>query len=196
MTNQYSVILGFLGQLRDRFAAYHTPTDLEGKLAQASKIEGVKGVEAVYPFDYEGMTPGTYKALLAKYDLEVSSVNVNIKADAIFHNGALTSINSGVHAEAVNYIKTGIDWAADLGVNLVTVCPLSDGHDYPFEVEYRQAWRWMVDCLGEAGAYRPDVRLAIEYKQSEPRARVIVPNAGIVLYLCEQIGLENVGLNS
>ena len=194
MTNRYSVILGFLGQLRDRFATYHESTDLEGKLAQAATIEGVKGVEAVYPFDYAGMTPESYKALLAKYNLEVSSVNVNIKADEIFHNGALTSVDPGVRAEAVNYIKAGIDWAADLGTNLVTVCPLSDGHDYPFEIEYRQAWNWMVDCLGEAGAYRPEVKLAIEYKQSEPRSRVIVPNAGIVLYLCEQIGLKNVGL--
>lgn len=194
MTNQYSVILGFLGQLRDRFATYHTPSDLEGKLAQAAKIEGVKGVEAVYPFDFIGMSTKTFKALLGKYNLDVSSVNVNIKADAKFHNGALTSIDEGVRAEAVNYLKAGIDWAADLGTNLVTVCPLADGHDYPFEIEYRQAWNWMVDCLGEAGSYRPEVKLAIEYKQSEPRSRVIVPNAGIVLFLCEQIGLENVGL--
>ena len=94
MNNQYSVILGFLGQLRDRFATYHDPQDLEGKLALASQIEGIKGVEAVYPFDYQGMTPDTYKALLAKYNLQISSVNVNIKAEAKFHQGALTSIDS------------------------------------------------------------------------------------------------------
>jgi xylose isomerase len=74
------------------------------------------------------------------------------------------------------------------------MCPLSDGHDYPFEIDYGQAWKWLVDCLGQAAAHRPEVRLSIEYKQSEPRARVIVPNAGIVLFLCEQIGLDNVGL--
>lgn len=193
-THRYSVILGFLGQLHDRFGVYHAPRDLEGKLSQAALIEGAKGIEAVYPFDFQGMTPDTYRALLAKYGLEVSSVNVNLKAESKFHNGALTSIDGGVRAEAVNYLKAGLDWAADLGTNLVTVCPLSDGHDYPFEIEYRQAWKWLVECLGEAGAYRPDVQLAIEYKQSEPRARVIVPNAGIVLYLCEQIGLPNVGL--
>lgn len=194
MANQYSVILGFLGQLRDRFSAYHEPQDLEGKLALASQIEGIKGVEAVYPFDYSGMTPDTYKALLMKYNLEISSVNVNIKAESKFHQGAMTSIDPGVRAEAVDYLKAGLDWAADLGVGLMTVCPLSDGHDYPFEIEYRQAWKWMVDCLGEAASYRPDVKLAVEYKQSEPRARVIVPNAGVVLHLCNQIGLDNVGM--
>jgi xylose isomerase len=76
----------------------------------------------------------------------------------------------------------------------VTVCPLSDGHDYPFEIDYRKAWRWLVDCLAEAAAYRPEVRLSVEYKQSEPRARVIVPTATTVLFLCEQVGLENLGV--
>jgi xylose isomerase len=87
-----------------------------------------------------------------------------------------------------------MDWAVELGVNLITVCPLSDGHDYPFEINYSQAWRWLVECLAEAAEYRPEVRLSVEYKQSEPRARVIVPNAGVVLHLCEQIGLDNIGL--
>jgi xylose isomerase len=51
-----------------------------------------------------------------------------------------------------------------------------------------------VECLGKAAAHRPEVRLSVEYKQSEPRAHVIVPNAGVVLHLCEQIGLDNVGV--
>lgn len=194
MNFQYSIILGFLGQISDRFAKYHQPRGLAEKLALATEIEGVRGVEAVYPFDFQGMTPETYKQLLAENDLQVSSVNVNIKAEPKFHQGALTSTDPGVRAEATEYIKTGMDWAAELGTNLVTVCPLSDGHDYPLEIDYSQAWRWMADCLGQAAAHRPEVRLSVEYKQSEPRARVIVPSAGVVLFLCEQIGMDNIGL--
>jgi xylose isomerase len=194
MNFEYSAILGFMGQISDRFAKYHEPRGLEEKIALASQVEGLRGVEAVYPFDYQGMTPESYKQLLAKYDLRVSSVNVNVKAEPKFHQGALTSKDAGIRAEATAYIKAGMDWAAELGVNLITVCPLSDGHDYPFEINYSLAWRWLVDCLGEAASHRPEVKLSVEYKQSEPRARVIVPNAGVVLFLCEQIGLENVGL--
>ncbi|KAA3663222.1 MAG: sugar phosphate isomerase/epimerase [Chloroflexi bacterium] len=191
---KYSIILGFLGQLNDRFAKYHEPRSLAEKLTLAAQVEGTRGVEAVYPFDFQGMNYDSYKALLAQHNLVVSSVNVNIKAEPKFHHGALTSTDSGVRAEAVQTIKTGMDWAAELGVNLVTVCPLSDGHDYPFEINYRDAWRCLVDGFGEAAAYRPGVELSIEYKQSEPRARVIVPNAGTTLLLCEQIGLDNVGI--
>ena len=194
MNIHYSVILAFMGQMNDRFATYHEPREVAEKLALTSTIEGISGVEAVYPPDFRDMSPETFKLLLDENGLTVSSVNVNVKSEQQFHHGALTSRDPGIRAVAVEYLKSGMDWAADLGVNLVTVCPLSDGHDYPFEIDYGQAWRWLVECLGEAASHRPEVRLSVEYKQSEPRARVIVPNAGVVLHLCEQIGLDNVGL--
>jgi xylose isomerase len=194
MQIRYSIILGFLGQLKDRFAVYHQPQNLEEKLDSVTSIEGATGIEPVYPFDFKDQTYDSFTALLQARGLGVSSVNVNLKSEKKFHLGALSSPDPGIRAEAVQYLKTGMDWAAELGNNLVTVCPLSDGHDYPFEVSYSAAWRAMVDCLGEAADYRPGVRLAVEYKQSEPRVRVIVPNAGVVLYLCEQIGLENIGM--
>jgi xylose isomerase len=190
----YSVILAFMGQMQDRFATYQEPRGLAEKLALTAKIEGVRGIEAVYPPDFQGVNPEAFTRLLDENGLTVSSVNVNVKSERKFHLGALTSRDPGIRAEAVQYLKAGMDWAAELGVNLVTVCPLSDGHDYPFEIDYGQAWRWLVECLGEAASYRPEVQVSVEYKQSEPRARVIVPNAGVVLHLCEQIGLDNVGL--
>jgi xylose isomerase len=191
---RYSVILAFMGQMTDRFATYHAPRGLAEKLALASGIEGAGGVEPIYPFDFQDIDPKAFRQLMDENDLTISSVNVNVKSEPKFHLGALTSRDPSVRAEAVQYLKAGMDWAAELGVNLVTICPLSDGHDYPFEIDYRQAWRWLVECLSEAAAYRPEVRLSVEYKQSEPRARVIVPNAGIVLHLCDQIGLDNVGM--
>ena len=194
MEIKYAIILGFLGELTDRFSRYHEPAGLVQKLDLTAEVEGATGVEAVYPFDFQDMTPQSYAELLQARDLVISSVNVNIKAEPKFHRGALTSIDPGIRAEAVQYIKTGMDWAAELDANLVTVCPLSDGHDYPFEINYRDAWRWLVDGYSEAAAHRSDVQLSIEYKQSEPRARVIVPNAGTTLLLCEQIGLDNVGI--
>lgn len=194
MNSKYSVILGFLGQLQDRFAVYHQPRNLAEKLTTAARVQGATGVEPVYPGDFHDMTFEGYRQLLAQHNLGISSVNVNLKNEAKFHQGALTSTDPGIRAEAVRYMKTGMDWAAELGANLITVCPLADGHDYPFEIDYGKAWRWMVDCLTEAAEYRPEVKLSVEYKQSEPRAKVIVPNVGVVLYLCEQIGLDNVGL--
>ena len=190
-TWKYAVILGFLGRLNDRFSSYGEEYDLAGKFEVASHIEGLSGLELVYPFDLHDVR--VTNALLQQYDLACSTVNVNLKAEPKFHLGALTSKDAGLRREAVQYLKTGMDIAAELGTNMITCCPLSDGYDYAFETEYATAWRWFLDAVGEAAVYRSDVLVSLEYKASEPRHKVIIPNAGTVLAACLQINLPNVG---
>jgi xylose isomerase len=134
------------------------------------------------------------KALLKQHHLACSTVNVNIKAEAKFHLGALTSKDTGIRQEAVTYLKQAMDVSADLGNNMITCCPLSDGYDYAFETDYPKAWKWFIDGVGEAAAYRPEIKVCLEYKQSEPRHKVIIPNSGTTLAACLQIGLPNVGV--
>jgi xylose isomerase len=86
-----------------------------------------------------------------------------------------------------------MDLAVETGCNMVTMCPLADGYDYAFQSDYARDWRCFLDGIGEAAAYNPQVRLSLEYKQSEPRHKVIIPNAGTVLAACLQVGLPNVG---
>lgn len=189
---KYSVILGFLGKLNDRFSTYGEARDIAGKFEVASKIEGLRGLELVYPFDFADVS--LTQSLLKRHNLACSTVNVNIKAEDKFHLGALTSRDAGIRREAVAYLKTAMDISAELGTNMITCCPLSDGYDYAFETDYPQAWKWLVDGVGEAASHRAEVRVSMEYKQSEPRHKVIIPNAGTTLALCLQTGLPNVGV--
>jgi xylose isomerase len=191
-TWKYSVILGFLGKLNDRFSSYGEQRDIYAKFDVASRIEGLQGLELVYPFDFADVS--VTKNLLSKHHLECSTVNVNIKAEEKFHLGALTSKDAGIRAEAVQYLKTAMDISSELGTNMITCCPLSDGYDYAFEADYPKAWGWFIDGVGEAASYRDDVRVSLEYKQSEPRHKVIIPNAGTTLSACLQVGLPNVGV--
>lgn len=189
---KYSVILGFLGKLNDRFSSYGQQRDLVGKFDVAAQIEGLQGLELVYPFDFTDLA--LTKSLLAKHKLVCSTVNVNIKAEPKFHLGALTSKDAGLRKEAVAYLKAAMDISAQLGTNMITCCPLSDGYDYAFETDYIQAWKWFIEGVSEAASYHDDVRVCLEYKQSEPRHKVIIPNAGTTLSACLQIGLPNVGV--
>lgn len=189
---KFSVILGFLGKLNDRFSTYGEARDLAGKFEVAARIEGLAGLELVYPFDFAD--PAVTRSLLAQHGLVCSTVNVNIKAESKFHLGALTSKDPGIRQEAVAYLKTAMDLSAELGTNMITCCPLSDGYDYAFETDYPKAWKWFIDGVGEAAAYRPEIRVSLEYKQSEPRHKVIIPNAGTALAACLQTGLPNVGV--
>lgn len=189
---KYSVILGFLGKLNDRFSSYGRAREIAEKFDVASQIEGLQGLELVYPFDFTD--PALTRSLLAQHHLACSTVNVNLKAEAKFHLGALTSREAGLRREAVDYLKQAMDLALELGANMITCCPLADGYDYAFEVDYARAWGWLLEGVAEAAAYRPEVKVSLEYKQSEPRHKVIIPNAGTTLALCLQTGLPNVGV--
>jgi xylose isomerase len=189
---KYSLILPFMGRLNDRFSSYGQARDLAQRFELASKVEGLQGVELIYPFEFADVAETQRQ--LAKFNLKVSSVNVNLKAEDKFHLGSLTSRDPSLRREGVRYMQTAMDIAAQVGSNLITMCPLADGFDYPFQLDYTRAWKWFLDGIGEAAAYRKDVKVSIEYKVSEPRNHVILPNAGIALAVCQQLGLPNVGV--
>jgi xylose isomerase len=87
-----------------------------------------------------------------------------------------------------------MDLAPELGTDIVTCCPLGDGHEYAFQIDYVQAWGWMVEGVREAAAYRPDIKLSLEYKLNETRAHCILGTAASTLHLCDEVDLPNVGV--
>lgn len=192
MDFRYSIILGFMGQLKDRFSTYHHERTLAEKMALVNEVDGVTGIEMVYPNELSDLP--LVKDLLNQSGLSLSAVNVNLKGDPRWHHGALTARDRATRHEAVQWLKRGMDIAAELGSGLVTVCPLADGHDYPFEINYTNVWRDFIEGIREVADYRPDVRLSLEYKPSEPRARVILGSASKSLYACLEVDRPNLGV--
>jgi xylose isomerase len=192
MSIEYSVITPFMGQLKDRFSHYHQPRTLHQKLELVTRIDGVTGVEIVYPGEFTAANE--VKDLLSRHNLRVAAVNVDLKGDSRWHLGALTAGDEATRQEAVRWMQNGMDLAAELGSNLITMCPLADGHDYSFEVDYERTWHYFVDGIRAAADHRPDVRVSLEYKQSEPRVRVILGDVGKSLYACAEVDRPNVGV--
>ena len=192
MTIKHSIMIGLLGRIADRFHEYQPPRSLTERLAMVKGMEGVDGVEPVYPQEFT--QPAETVRLLRESGLAISAVNVNVKGEAKWRHGSFTSTDPAIRAEAVQYVKTGMDLAAELGANMVTCCPLIDGHNYPFQVDYQQQWRWLVQGVREAAQHRPDVRVSLEYKLNESRNYIILGDMGRALHLCDQVGLPNVGV--
>lgn len=192
MKRKYATNTGFMGALRDRFIEYQPPRDIEQMIEMASKIKGCSGMEVVYPQNFKD--PGLLKQLFKNHGLEFACVNLNIKSEEKFRFGSFSSPKASARKEAVAYLKTAMDCAAELGCNLVTTALLSDGNDYPFELDYIRAFNDTVETIREAAEHRPDVRISLEYKASEPRVHCLLNNAGKMAYLCSQIGKENVGV--
>ena len=187
-----AIITGFLSRTKDRFHEYNAPLDLNEKFALMADIEGYDGVEIVYP--YEVNDSAATKDVLNRHGLRVAAVNVNVKAEPEFRNGGLTSSDPAVREKAVRFIKEAKDFAAAVGADKVTCCPLGDGYEFSFQHDYAQTWKYLVETFGEAGSYKTDIPLFIEYKPSETRGRCFVDSAAKTLCLLNDMQCPQVGV--
>jgi len=192
MKIKQAIITGFLGKLKDRFCDYHEARTPEEKIAAVAQVPGAAGIEIVYPYECEDL--GGVKKALKKHKLGVAAVNVNIKAEPDFGRGSASVNSRKLRDKAVRFICEGMDAAAELGADKVTCCPLSDGYDYLFEVDYQRAWKNMVGTFKEAARHRQDIRLSLEYKGSETRVNCYLDTAAKTFCLMQDIDESNLGV--
>lgn len=186
------VIIGFLGKTQDRFSEYQQIADTQKKLDIVTQIDGFTGVEIVFP--YETGTAEATIAMMKERNLEFAAVNVNVKKEEEFVPGSMSRANKGIRERAVQMIKNAKDYAKAVGAPHVTCCPLSDGYDMLFQVNYRDAWKNLVDTFGEAADYLPEIPLFIEPKYSETRVHCHIDSTAKALLLLKEIGNPNMGV--
>ena len=187
-----AIITSFLSKTKDRFHEYNEPLNLDEKFKLMATIEGYQGVEVVYPYEVSDVQET--KAALQKYNLEIAAVNVNVKAEPEFRNGGVTSLEQEVREKAVQFIKNAKDFAADVGADKVTCCPLGDGYEFAFQNDYAVAWKHLIETFSEAGDYRREIPLYVEYKPSETRGRCFVDTAAKALCLLNDIKNDDMGV--
>jgi len=187
-----AIITGFLSQTKDRFHEYNTPLSLDEKFKLMAQMEGYSGVEIVFP--YETNDVKITRTALAKHNLGVAAVNVNVKAEPEFRNGGLTSTDPAIRAKAVDFIKQAKDFAKEIGADKVTCCPLGDGYEFAFQYDYALAWKHLVETFGDAAAHEPSIPLFVEYKPSETRGHCFVDTAAKALCLLNDIKVPNMGV--
>ncbi|MEM9479819.1 MAG: sugar phosphate isomerase/epimerase [Verrucomicrobiota bacterium] len=190
-----ALITAFVGRTKDRFHEYNENKTLEEKFEMVSRMTGISGVECIFPYETsEAGDAEGFKKLLRKYKLRPAAINVNVKAEPQFRDGGLTSPKAAVRREAVQFIKDAKDFAAAVGADKVTCCPLADGYEFAFQSDYGKAWKWLIETFGEAGDYRREIPLFIEYKPSETRGRCFLDTSSKTLCLLNDIGIEEMGV--
>ena len=189
---EFAVITGFLGQTKDRFHVYNEQKTLEERLIDAAAIPGYTGVEVVHP--YEANDAEELKRLLTKHELRLAAINVNIKGEPDFMNGSITSPSAEIRSKAVGFIKEAKEFAVAVSAPRVTCCPLADGYEFPFQVDYHTAWRRLCDGFGEAARYVPEMPLFIEYKPKETRGQCYVNRAADTICMLRDIGEPGLGI--
>jgi xylose isomerase len=170
---------------------YQGDRTLDAKFELASRITGLDGLELCYPADFED--PPLLKALLARYGFGVSAVNFRSRRTGKWLRGSFTSSDPGERQEVVDDMRRAMDHAADLGCHRVTTCPLNEGHDYHFEVDYREMYDAAEETFSRVCEHDASVRVCIEFKWNDPRARCLFATAGETLAFCQSVGAPNLG---
>ena len=189
--NKLAIITGFLGETRNRYMVYQGNRSLQEKFEMLSQIKGVDGVELCYPADFENVAE--LKELLKRHAMGVSGVNFRSRRTGKWWRGSFISEKAGERWELVDEFKRAMDVTAELGCDRVTTCPLNDGADTLFEVDYIKAYDYAAETFAAVCAHDRMIRICIEYKKNDPIARCILGTAGETAAFCLMTGAANLG---
>jgi xylose isomerase len=190
--NRLAIITSFLGVTRNRYMLYQEERTLAEKVALAAGIDGIEGLELAYPADFDD--PAELGRLLNDHGLAVSAVNFRSRRSGQWWRGSFSAESARERGEVVDDLRRAMDLAAGLGCHRITTCPLNDGTDYVFEMDYVRAYDHALEAFAAACDHDPATRICIEYKMNDPRARCLLGTAGESASFCQVVNRDNLGV--
>lgn len=190
----YSVFVFNVGSCSDRYcSAYDRPYGISELFDRVKSIPLLSAVDLVMTQD---MTANKQEILdsIHRTGLKIASVAVDHFANPLFKQGSFSSIHEEIRRKSLEDTKAAMDFAAEIGCNIVTVWPGQDGYDYLFQADYIQERRWFTEGIKAACEYRGDITVTLEYKVKEPRTHCYVSTVGTTLLMINDIGLPNLGV--
>jgi L-rhamnose isomerase/sugar isomerase len=168
--------LGTGGTRFGRFSGGGEPRDLEEKIADVGVIHALNkssnSISLHIPWDIPGNASGI-KKLAAEYGLHFDAVNSNTfqdqkDQDYSYKFGSLQHANKAVRNQAIEHNLEVINYGIQLGSKALSVW-LSDGSNFPGQLNFRKAFQNTQESLQEIYAGLPDDwKMWIEYKPYEP----------------------------
>ena len=195
METKYSVILGNLGNTRDRFCSGYkdNPNTLQ-MLQRAAKIPHIKGIELVGTWDVTPENVREMKKALGDVGLKCSSIIPNLVTDPCFGQGSYSSSDAKIRRDAVDYTQRMCDVSRELECDLLNLWPGQDGFDYLLACDYDSYRSHFRDSVAKLCQTNPDIRFALEYKPKEPRCFSLIARMADTLLMCNEIGMKNAGV--
>ncbi len=195
MARQYAMILGNLGNTRDRFCnGYKENLSTVEMLEKAVGIPHVKGVELVGTWDVTPQNAPDMRKLLDDNRVKCVSIIPDLFTDKLFRKGSYSSKDASVRCNAIDYTRKMCDVAAVMDCDLLNIWPGQDGYDYLLTSDYEQEREWLCNAISTLAAEYPNIRFALEYKPKEPRTHSYLARMGDTLLLAKETGCDNVGV--
>ena len=158
----------------------------------AGTVKGLTSLELNYPEHFQRKPVEEIRLAMKGAGLTIEGIQMRWPSPE-FSRGGFTNVSPEVRARAVKLVCEAIDVARELGVDHVLLWPAHDGYEYPFQLEYHNAWDYLVESLREVAEYASDMRVSVEYKPAEPRAKTLLDTTGSVMHLLSLVNRPNVG---
>jgi len=195
MKSKYAVILGNLGNTKDRFCGGYknNPPAME-MLKAAAKIPHVSGIELVGDWDIRPDNVNEMCHAFKDYGMKCVSIIPNLFGDKIYSKGSFSSSDAAVRRHAVDHVRAMCDAGVELGCPLINLWPGQDGYDYLLSADYESERAWLCESILELADLYPDLKFALEYKPKEPRTHSYMARMADTLLLAIETGASNVGV--
>lgn len=195
-SNQYSVILGNLGNTCDRFlpTGYKDIPQKSELIQQAAAISGVTGIELVGSWDISEDNAGDIKALLDKNGLSCVSIIPDLFSQKRWGNGSFSAKNPEIRRQAIEETRSVSRIAMEIGCPLINLWLGQDGYDYPMTANYKEQRTVLMEGIRTVAGEFPDLKFALEYKPKEPRTHSFQARAADTLLMALETKLDNVGV--
>jgi xylose isomerase len=195
MGRKYAMILGNLGNTRDRFCnGYKNNPSTTEMLQQAVHIPYVSGIELVGTWDIDEKNATEMQQQLSDLGLACVSVIPDLFADPLYWKGSYSSTEAVVRRHAIDYTRKMCDIALSLNCSIINIWPGQDGYDYLLAADYEAQRGWMCEAIKALAMAYPSLQFALEYKPKEPRTHSTLARMADTLLLAQETGQKNVGV--
>lgn len=196
MKNQYSVILGNLGNTCDRFlpTGYKDVLPKPEMIRQAAAIPGIEGIELVGTWDIDERNAVEVKGWLDAAGLDCVSIIPDLFSQKRWGLGSLSAKDPNTRRQAIEECRSVSRIARQIGCPLINLWLGQDGYDYPLTADYRGQRATLMENIRMVAGEFPDLKFALEYKPKEPRNFSFHARAADTLLMAQETGLSNVGV--
>lgn len=194
--NKYAIILGNLGNTRDRFCTgYKQNPSSEEMLRQAlERMPHIQGIELVGTWDIRPDNVADMKKRLNDAGVACASIIPDTFGNPVFGKGSITSIDAQVRRQALDYLRQMSEVALRLDCGIVNLWLGQDGYDYLLTADYDQERDWLRGNVRALATEFPSLRYALEYKPKEPRNFSYHARMADTILAAKETGCDNVGI--
>lgn len=196
MKNKYAIILGNLGNTRDRFCpGYKSNPSTEDMLKAAiERVPHIEGIELVGTWDIRNDNVKDMKSRLDDAGIACASIIPDTFTIPEFGRGSITSIDPGVRQRALDYLRQMSEISLKMNCEIVNLWLGQDGYDYLLATDYDQERDWLTENTRTLALEFPSIKYSLEYKPKEPRNFSYHARMADTILAAKETGCNNVGV--